>query len=233
MSRMFPFITETWNPFTGRCPYMCSYCWARGMANRYKHQKYLTDEHGIDEKQIGRKFKPGSFIFVQDMNDASTASLSDVARVMTVVKKNPEVTFLFLVKNPTCYLSWVNQDETRPPPNTILGATIESNNGSILRQFSKAPPPFERFTALWDLNTMGFKTFVSIEPVMDFDLDKMFQNLLLVDPWAVAIGYDNYHNGLIEPPLNKVKDLITELEGSGIKVYRKTVREPNEAKDAG
>lgn len=230
MTRMFPFITETWNPFTGPCPFECSYCWARSLINRHKWPKYVDAESGIDEKQIKRKFKPGAFVFVQDMSDASIASLGDVARVMTVVKLNPEVFFLFLVKNPSCYLNWIRHTATRPPENAILGATVETDNGSILSCFSKAPHPVRRIDALLELSLRDIKTFVSMEPIMDFDEEWMFEMLAVIDPWGIAIGYDNYHNDLPEPPLSKTLAFIADLEAEGIKVYKKTLRESSNSK---
>ena len=224
MSHMFPFITDTWNPFTGPCPYECSYCWAKSMINRYKWPKYTVSEPAIDEKQIKRKFKLGAFIFVQDMSDASVNSLGDVARVMTVVKLNPEVTFLFLVKNPRAYLRWVDHIFTRPTENVIFGATVETDNSDLLRQHSKAPPAHSRLEALYDLSNMGIKTFISVEPIMDFN-PRLLAAISLIRPWAVAVGYDNYNNGLPEPPLAKTLGLIESLEKQGITVYRKTLRE--------
>ena len=233
MSRMFPFITMTWNPFTGPCPYECTYCWAKNLINRYKWPKYITAEPGIDEKQINKTFKPTDFVFVQDMSDASTAHFEAVSRVMLRIETNPDTKFLFLVKNPSCYLEWIKSDETRPPKNTILGATIETNDSALINQFSKAPPPNNRLHDLYELTKLGFKTFVSIEPVMNFDLEQFYRSLYLLDPWAVAIGYDNYHNNLPEPPLSKVRVLIAKLEMEGIKVYKKTLRESLASKNDG
>lgn len=231
MSRMFPFITVTWNPFTGPCPYECTYCWAKSLINRYKWAKYTDAGPGIDEKQINKTFRPIDFVFVQDMSDASTAAMGAVARVMTRVKLNPDTRFLFLTKNPSSYLHWVKNIATMPPSNAILGATIETNYGTILQQVSKAPPPNKRLEAMQTLSDLGFKTFVSMEPIMDFNKHYTLEALTLIHPWAVAIGYDNYHNDLPEPPLEKTNWLINSLELKGIKVYRKTLREPRNRRE--
>ena len=49
----------------------------------------------------------------------------------------------------------------------------------------------------------------------------------LIYPEFVAVGYDNYKNGLQEPELENVEALIHGCENRGIKVYRKTLREQN------
>ena len=68
MSRMFPFVTVTWNPIGGECSHKCVGCWARAFAKRHGWSKY-QGEPRIDEKQINRRFKKGDFVFVQDMSD--------------------------------------------------------------------------------------------------------------------------------------------------------------------
>jgi len=68
MSKMFPFITKTWNPLAGECSHRCDGCWARALAERHGWSKYQGQPR-IDPKQINRRFKSGEFVFVQDMTD--------------------------------------------------------------------------------------------------------------------------------------------------------------------
>ena len=51
------------------------------------------------------------------------------------------------------------------------------------------------------------------------------KQLRKIEPWGVAVGYDNYKNGLPEPRLSDTKDLIAELEDFTT-VYIKTLRDP-------
>lgn len=226
---MFPFINKTWNPFTGPCVFNCSYCWAKDYAKRFNWgKKYLKDAYGIDEKQINRKFKPADFVFVQDMSDVSTAHYESVIRVMDRIKTFEKTNFLFLTKDPSCYLEWIKNDATFPPRNTVLGATIETTDATLIEKYSRAPHPYERLKALNEINDKGFTTFVSIEPIMDFRREVFLPSLEIIRPWAVAVGYDNYDNGLIEPSLEKTMNLIESLEKRRINVYKKTLREAND-----
>jgi hypothetical protein len=69
------------------------------------------------------------------------------------------------------------------------------------------------------------KRFISIEPILDFDLDEFLEAIDDITPeFGVAIGYDNYNHHLPEPTLEKTMALIKGLEDAGIKVYRKTLR---------
>ncbi len=56
------------------------------------------------------------------------------------------------------------------------------------------------------------KTFLSIEPILDFDLDIFVQEIKKINPSFVSIGADSRNCGLPEPPPGKLKELISELE---------------------
>ena len=223
----------------GECSHWCVGCWARVLADWHKWSKYQGKPR-VDEKQIDRCFKAGDFVFVQDMTDlfAEDVQREVVFRVLKQIGGSPDAEFLLLTKNPKRYFDFLADI----PDNCILGATIESDRG--MPRNGKAPNRQDRL--LWmqyikwvidlkwtkdALYTLGYdkpRMFVSVEPILDFNLEE-FSNLLWkwLRPWAVAVGYDNYGNGFPEPPLPKTLELIEELEfGHSIKVYRKTLRDP-------
>jgi hypothetical protein len=68
---------------------------------------------------------------------------------------------------------------------------------------------------------------VSIEPIMDFDLEIFVQWLRDIGPVLVHVGYDNYNNSLPEPTLYKTKQLIDTL-GSFTRVKTLTLRESSQ-----
>ena len=57
-----------------------------------------------------------------------------------------------------------------------------------------------------------FKKYVTIEPIMDFDLPKFAQMIEMCNPVQVNIGADSGGHKLPEPPKEKVLGLISELE---------------------
>jgi len=222
MTRMFPFITVTWNPIGGECSHKCVGCWARELAERHKWAKY-QGEPRIDEKQINRRFKDGDFVFVQDMTDLFAEDVPDsvISRVLGQLHKSSDAKFLLLTKNPKRYYDVL----PHIPENCVLGATIESNR--IKPRISKAQNRYERIHTMLYLREMtDFQLFVSVEPIMEFDLDYFAVALgKWLRLWAVAVGYDNYGNGFPEPQLSKTMQLIAKLESMGVKVIRKTLRE--------
>lgn len=95
------------------------------------------------------------------------------------------------------------------PPMVVLGTTLESNrcwNGS------KAPCPVFRYQAMKSLPaTMGYRKMVSIEPIMDFDLDEFVDMIRGIAPQFVSIGADSKNHNLPEPSADKVQRLIADL----------------------
>jgi hypothetical protein len=88
----------------------------------------------------------------------------------------------------------------------LLGTTIETNRendftgGQLIRDRAKSMSMLE-----------GFRTFVTIEPIMDFDLDELLFLLKGIQPEFVNIGADSKNHGLSEPSKEKVLELISEL----------------------
>ena len=68
------------------------------------------------------------------------------------------------------------------------------------------PKPHERAFHLPE------NSYITIEPIMDFDLKDFVSLLKVAKPKQVNIGADSGRNGLPEPPKEKVLKLIDELQ---------------------
>jgi hypothetical protein len=155
---------------------------------------------------MGKKFKPGEFVFVAYMGDIAWASVEGVRRILERIKEFPETSFLFLTKNPSVYRGWQQTGVILLPANVYLGATIETNRDYSL---SKAPEPCERYLAMAAIKHSH--KFISIEPIMDFHLPTMVDWMKKIKPEIIEVGGDNYHNHLPEPPWWKVEALFKAL----------------------
>lgn len=221
---MFPFVDVTSNMIKG-CDHGCTYCWARPLAEtRLVMTKRYHDGFKIAlvKEELQRHFAKGKTVFVSSMGDAFCSSVptSWILSVMESVRQSPDARFLFLTKNPRRYHEFISM----MPPNVILGATIESNRP--YNDLSRAPNQVERMNAMVGLGLMQEvlpPLFISIEPILKFDLKPFVQAIQAVKPWAVAIGYDNYDCKLEEPTLKETEALIHDLEAFTT-VYRKTIR---------
>lgn len=221
---MFSFITynhkksgDTCNPLAGTCQHGCEYCWANNLKKIYPNlkEKYSGKCRIIlKEFNLISKFTKKDFVFLCDMTDLFGEWVPSelIQLILDTVAKSP-AQFLLLTKNPKRYL------EFSIPPNCVCGATIETDL-DITPSF--APPPPERIVAM--INLKHPRKMVSVEPIMKFS--PLFGEMLLkIKPDLIAIGYDNYNHGLMEPTLTMTMMLENTLEDAGIKIYQKTIRE--------
>lgn len=199
----------TWNPLGGECLHGCSYCYVK--KGRLKTIKKYQGKIKLAEKELKtnlykcRKLNPPFTIFVCSCNDlfAEKVPLDYIQKIINICWKYQNNTYLFQSKNPgrfsDFYLNF--------PPKTILGTTIESNRNY---NNTKAPSPAERAKKL---SLFGeFKTMISIEPIMDFDLEEFISLIKKASPDFVSIGADSKKNILTEPNSEKIKQLIQEIK---------------------
>jgi DNA repair photolyase len=220
---MFNIVTATWNPITG-CLYNCNYCWARNLAAtklKNSHRYSQGFKPSLNEKEFNSKFGIGDLIFVSDMGDmfGKFTPTHWIRQVLDYIRQFPEADFLFMTKNPNRYLELLPQI----PENTILGATIETDSDEIVQtdKLSTAPLPSQRYEAMKALDWS--RKMVSIEPILDFNLNTFSKWIEDIAPFIVYVGYDNYNHKLREPTLEQTIKLINRLSETSL-VIRKTIR---------
>ena len=214
MSKMFTYNGKrlvTWNPFTG-CSFNCSYCWARNLAETKLKASYpngFIPEFHTNRLKV--KFKPDDFVFVCSMGDISFTTLEQYDQIDDVLLKFPDTKFLLCTKHPDIYVCGYPF-----PDNVYHGVTLETNRSTPM---SKAPSPLQRYQIM-TLDEHPHK-FISIEPIMDFDLNPFVQMIFDINPEIVEVGADNYGNNLPEPSTDKIEILLTELRKFGRTVIKK------------
>ena len=196
---MYPFVTHTWNPIRGKCPHDCSYCYMK---------VYPQPELYFAEKEMQTQLGHHNFIFVGSSTDmwAEEVSKDWIAKTLKHCRDYDAYNrYLFQSKNPHRFIDWLGFY----PDNSILGTTIETNRDY---QISKAPNVLDRFGAMSELKHIGIPLMLSLEPILDFDLDAMVEIARLLKPEFVSIGADSKSHHLPEPPPDKIKHLIEELK---------------------
>lgn len=193
---MYNWCSHTWNVIKGKCPHQCSYCYCK----RWGKQSPLH----FDEKELKTDLGSGNTIFVGSSCDMWASRISAVwIKDILIHCQQYRNRYLFQTKNPSAFnefLGWL-------PNDTLLGITLESNRAFL--DISKAPLPLARVTSFIKL---GYPKMVSIEPIMDFDLDEMVSLMQKIKPEFVSIGADSGSNHLPEPSGGKVRLLIEELK---------------------
>lgn len=210
---------RTWNVFKG-CRSNCNYCVQREQAKRQKHKCekcYLYEPH-MHSERLTEKFKPGETVFVAAMGDIVFATHEEWGAILEVIRNFPETTFFLQSKNPQCFIRGVVY-----PQNIVLGTTIETNRDTY--DYSDAISTDYRYEAMREIN---HRKYLSLEPILDFDLDILLGWIKEIAPEFVYVGYlDKLSRAkklrLPEPKLVKVKELCWEL-GKFTEVRLKSMR---------
>lgn len=192
---MYNFISHTWNPIKGKCSHDCKYCYMK----RFK-QKPIR----LVEKELGDDLGKGNFIFVGSCIDMFAKEIPRewIIRVLKRCAKFDN-TYLFQTKNPQKFIEFTMGGVGK----YILGTTIETNRDY---KVSNALETKHRFYWMCQLPNLTPK-MVSIEPILDFDLDIMIKWIKEIKPKFVSIGADSKGHNLLEPSKEKIENLIKEL----------------------
>lgn len=215
--------TETWNPFQG-CEFDCIYCingyreslqrLSCATCRAYRPYKHKDRLKGIPSKRI---------IFVLGDSDPYYAIkyepefFEQILEAMRNDKRKDRIFFL-QSKAPACLEDYLHL----LPKNTYLLTTLETNRDEGYDKISEAPKPSKRYkdflSLKWD------KKIVTVEPIMDFDLDSFSKMLVSIDPKAMFIGYESHGSVKLETPsFHKTLDLMCVIRHAGIKVCPKHI----------
>jgi DNA repair photolyase len=216
---MYPWVTHTKSFLTGECPHNCSYCYVQAMAKRYPSmQARYSGPLGLDQKELLEPLGENHVIFIEHLNDLFADEVSDlfIERVVNRCLAYPKNKYVYQTKNPGRYLDHYQ----RFYPDTILGTTIETNR-HIPEVMRRAPHPKSRYASMLQLPRV-FRIFVTIEPILDFDIEVLTKWLLHLRPNFINIGADSKGAKLPEPSADKVLALIDAMKGGGIEIRQKS-----------
>jgi len=134
--------------------------------------------------------------------------------------KRPDKTYYFQSKRPE-YFQWFLEHF---PENVILLTTLETNRDAGYDKISKAPVPSDRYQQFLSLDYA--RKVVTIEPVMDFDVDDFAKWIVSIHPDYVWLGYNSRPRqvSLPEPSEEKLAELATILTRQGIAIRGKDLR---------
>jgi len=223
-NRMYEGV-RTWNPFVG-CKHGCVYCVPSFQRQAKRRRKwcelcYRFEPHFHPERLD--RIPKAKTIFACAYGDVAFANVEWLVHIVGVIKEHGDRTFYLQSKDPECFEGLVEGVD-----NLVVGTTIETNRlffetpseFTAYSEISQAPHPFWRYSVLTRLDA---RKYVTIEPILDFDLPKLVSGLRAIQPEYVYIGYDNHNCRLPEPPLEKTLKLIEELERF-TEVRLKTIR---------
>jgi len=200
---MYPWVTHTWNPLAGKCLHDCSYCYMKqrflGSLKKYQGNTRIDKNSLVDDLGINNT------IFVGSATDIFGKWVPDtlINQILTHCKKYNN-TYLFQSKDP----GRIKQFIELLPDNSIIGTTLETNRD--YEDISKAPLTSKRYKDFLLINYP--RKMISIEPVLDFDLDEFFNWIKNINPNFVSIGADSKYNNLPEPNHEKIEKLVRKIQ---------------------
>jgi DNA repair photolyase len=189
------------------------------IAGRFRHEQ--AEPH-IVKAELRINLGHGNKIFVCSGCDLFASDVPDeyIIEVVNRAHLFSDNTYIFQTKNPERFSSpLIGLSEKQD----ILCTTIETDQylPEIMRH---TPSPFVRAKYLTTMHERGFRIMVTIEPVMDFNLEFLLFMLQKIDPGQVNIGADSENNRLPEPPRGKIIELIEELRKFTKVVEKKNLR---------
>jgi DNA repair photolyase len=201
---MYDFISHTWNTVKGECYHNCSYC--------YMHRWGKQNPVRFDEKELKTDLGTGNFIFVGSSCDMWAKNIPDEWIFATLCHCNKfDNNYLFQTKNP-------HNIRRILVPNSHVCVTLETNRH--YPQIMQNCPTIEQ--RVEQMKLIRHPLYVTIEPIIDFDLKQFVGLIRQCSPVQVNIGSDSGNNNLPEPSKEKILQLISELE-----IFTKVVQKKN------
>jgi DNA repair photolyase len=201
---MYEFTDFTWNPIKGHCKFECPYCYVKSI-DRFK--KWDVPCY-LNEKELTVNLGKDRTIFVGSMADMWGEWVKDewIQRVLGRCTQFSNV-YIFQSKNPERFFKFLPWLKTL---RCYLGTTLETDQ--YPREFqTNAPSLNERVEAIGRLRAMNQKVFVTIEPIMQFNLKAFLEDIEFIEPDFVTIGADSKGHFLAEPTWWEVERLIENL----------------------
>ncbi len=205
---MYPWVTHTWNVIKGKCSHDCNYCYMK---------RFPLNDIRFDDGELNTNLGQDNKIFVGSSCDMWANSISDdwIKKVLMHCNKYQDNGYLFQTKNPKRFYDFI--DKYMPIVHwskaIMFGVTIETNRDTS--KFSNAPVPNSRVPWMWEFTDKKYDKYqrmISIEPIMDFDINEFYLMVHNIQPHLISIGADSKGHKLPEPDKDKLLEFIELLK---------------------
>jgi len=199
---MYSFVTNTWNPVKGKCLHDCKYCY---MKKWYKNREQPALD--LHRKELFTDLGSNNFIFVGSSCDLFADDVEGIWlwEIMEHCNKYPKNKYLFQTKNPESL--WEYWQRGFLPKQSVVCTTIETNR-VYLDYMGNTPTPSSRAEFL---SKIDLPRYVTIEPIMDFDMEEFVNIIRRANPIQVNIGADSGGHRLHEPSGEKLLEFTNKI----------------------
>jgi DNA repair photolyase len=163
----------------------------------------------FDDGELRTDLGSGNFVFVGSSTDdfADGVPSEWIVKILDHCDKHQN-RYLFQSKNPARIMEFIEHPVFR---KAVVCTTIESNR-FYPEVMMNSPRIESRVQAMEGLATLGISTYVTCEPLLEFDLKELVSMLEACHPQQVNIGRNSRREIMLPEPSNdEVKALITEL----------------------
>jgi len=216
---MYPWVDYVHSYLRGACLYACPYCYVQAIAKRFNNQAMMGPIR-FEEKEFKVDYDipkyDGKTIFIEHTHDLFHESVNKkwIDEIFHKCERASFTKFVFQTRNTLRAYNLVKVAHLQQ--NITFGTTIETNY-----ELGNAPLAQKRARGIKELKAIGFQTFVTIEPILKFDRDRMINILAFSEPDFVNIGADSKGTGLEEPSAAEVLALIEGIKDLGIEIRTK------------
>jgi hypothetical protein len=206
-----------WKAITGKCGFGCGYCSTRAIVEE-------RFNNILGPPKLHKPFpnlKSGYTWFVCSTIDMFHRDILDswIDEILNYMIQYPGNNYLLQSKDAHRLAS---RTKLYNIERYILATTIESDiTYEIYDDMGYKDWQNQKIIAMAWLKRLGYKTMITIEPIMKFNLNKFFEMFLCARPDIITIGADSKNSGLPEPTWQEVAKLIEALEKAGLKVVQK------------
>jgi len=215
---MYDWVQFVHSHLGGQCPHRCGYCYVQ--RSRFGINVRYQGPPKIVKPELKCSYGAGKIIFVEHMSDLFAFQIPNEYKmdILTHCRKYPKNEYVIQSKNPLEAFKFISVF----PIKFLFGTTIETNVSSLTTKVSYAPAPFYRYAGLKKFKQGGHRIFVSIEPIMSFDVNILAKWMIDLRPEFVSIGADSKDYVLPEPSKEMIEDFIGLLNEANIKVKQKS-----------
>jgi len=189
--------------------------------NRFGVNPKYQGDLRIIPQELNVNYGSDKIIFIEHMNDmfAKGVSRNWIMEILEHCCKYPNNQYIFQTKNPENALLYKHNF----PKNFLIGTTIETDSDGVLFGKTQAPSPIDRYIAMLEwAYYYPEKTFVTIEPIMAFNVAILSGWIRGIRPLFVNIGADSKFSELDEPSKEDIEELIRVIKDADIEIRVKS-----------
>ncbi len=222
---MYKWATHTHRHLVGRCPHRCKYCYVQDIDKklqaRFGRPPLYAGDPQFKTDELDVNYGAGKTIFIEHMGDmfANAIPADWINHILAHCNMYKNNRYIFQTKNPLRAYDFCVMESI--PKTALIGTTIETNRAEVIAQYTEAPSIPCRVSGIAQIMRLGWETFITIEPIMKFDLAIFSSMLIEAKPSFINIGADSKGCNLPEPSSIEILNLINALRDAGIEVNLK------------